>query len=468
MHHHIGREENVKNLNPAGPDGSYLFLKSVFWGNQWKPGLVKELEEREDEYRFRIPQDKLMTEPHPAVGGLMEMPFKPFDLDIPQMFKNTFLSDVIVAFPMNDTYKDKEVEHYSKKDNATPLYSYSNDKIIDVTNRFPNSLRFVPFGRVVPAQDNAEEEMVRAVKQLRVKGFKLHPKSDGYGMDDDCVVDALAMAAKLDVPVLFHTSFISEVEKLSRAVNRVILKLVNDAGFKGDEDFKELDKQRRKLFLELAGTVNSLRVIVGHCGWHTSSELFDHLKHPCIYGEVSGIKGDVVRQFFRTAQATQGFEFNSTEQLTNLEKEGITPANLEIMFPDTSKLPDYHGWSSKVMFGTDFPFLDQNQAIDVFRALLSVDFPGTDRDIANFLGLTGLKVLFPHGPTGYKQLRTPPKDVLELMLMEFVEKGLKKNQVDISYRPVFKKYPASILMKDFHLSVKAEGQEEKSYLVSPP
>jgi predicted TIM-barrel fold metal-dependent hydrolase len=477
MHHHIGREEKVKNLNPAGPDGSYIFLKSVFWGNQWKPGLIKELEDNPDDYGFKPPADKRITEPHPAISEIMDLPFEPFGLDIPQMFKNTFLSDTIVAFPMGDTYRDKEVAVYSDIDKETPQYAYSNDKMIDVTSRFPNSLRFIPFGRVVPTEENAFDEMERAVNELNVKGFKLHPKTDGYPINDESVVDTLAKSARLDVPCLFHTSFLPEVKDLADAVNKVIVKLVNDCGFKGDEIYRDMDLVQRQKFWDMARTVNSLRVIVGHCGWHTSVELFQILMHPCIYGEVSGIKGDVVRKFFKVARQTQGYEYDNQAVLEPLENEGISPENLEMMFPSPNNQPNYNGWSSKIMFGTDFPFLDQNQAIDVFRALLSKDFPGNDVDIANFLGLNALGILFPEmNRLGVSQIpemepvpepvRTPHKDLLVNFLKGAESRNLKKSEVNVTFNPLYARYPFFTMRKDFLLRVKA-ADLDRSYHVQP-
>ncbi len=470
MHHHLGREEKVKNLNPAGPDGSYLFLKSVFWGNQWKPGLIKELEENGDDYKFSIPEDRKITEPHPCIGGLMDLGFEPFGLDIPAMFKDTFLSDLIVAFPMDDTYQDKEVGVYSDNDQATPKYAYSNNKIIDITSRFPNSLRFIPFGRVAPSRDDAFKEMVRAVDGLEVKGFKLHPKSDGYAMEDECVVDALVMAAKLDVPALFHTSFIQEVRDLNACADRAILKLVKEAGFEGNEDHNKLDRTEKERFREMTRVVNSLRVVIGHCGWHTSPELFDILKHPCIYGEISGIKGDVVRRFFKTAFESQGHEYDNIDALAGLEAEGVSRENLRRIFPPPNSLPQYRGWSTKIMFGTDFPFLDQNQAIDVFRSLLGTEFPGTSRDIANFLGLNALKLLFPARDSSLAReeaVKEKPHELFEPLLVGYNEKNLKKTQVNISFLPGFSNYPYAYVGKGFQLDVGVEGEAPRKISVDP-
>ena len=43
MHHHMGKEENIKNLQPTAPDGSYYFDRAVLFGNQWKKGVQKKL-----------------------------------------------------------------------------------------------------------------------------------------------------------------------------------------------------------------------------------------------------------------------------------------------------------------------------------------------------------------------------------------------------------------------------------------
>jgi predicted TIM-barrel fold metal-dependent hydrolase len=323
-------------------------------------------------------------------------------------------------------------------------------------------MRFLPFGRVVPAQEDFRLEMERAVNTLGVKGFKLHPKSDGYAMEDDCVVDALFEAANLDVPVLFHTSFISEVDSLARAVNKTIVKLVEDSGFTGKEDISLLDSQDRLRFRQMTLRVNSLRVIIGHCGWHTSKELFDHLKHPCIYGEISGIKGDVVKRFFDTAYKNHGYEYDNHKVLAPLEAD-ISRRNLEYMFPTPRTLPDYRGWSSKICFGTDFPFLDQNQAIDVFRCLRATDFPGDHKDIANFLALNALKILFPRRRERGEVIAGPSSEFIRDLVRNLDEKGLKKTEVKMSYTPDFSHYPFRAIKHDFHMDASKPGGEESAY-----
>lgn len=458
MHHHIGKEEKVKNLNPTGPDGSLFFQKFILWGNQWKMGLIKEFEENKDEFRYLPPAGgKGMLRPHPALSVFSGPGWKPFGQDLEQVFANSYLGDLIVAFPMCDTYRDKPVKHYEAVKRPTPLYSHSNERIMEITSRFPNSLRFMPFGRVVPAQEGYLEEMERAVNLLGVHGFKLHPKSDGYSMSDPCVAQAMQQAAYLDVPVIFHTSFLSEAQDLEVSVNRAIARMVVASGLGSGFDPKSKDPQQERTLRELRSKVRRLRVIIGHCGWHTSEELFKLLRHPCIYGEVSGVKGEVIKRFFALGQSTNGFEpwddggtgSGLARATEGLAKEGVCEALVPHLFTDPAVSPQYHGWSSKVCYGTDFPFLDQNQAIDVLKAVLSVDFPGTAADVANFLGLNALRILA-HTPSGSRpghgtkaqvmSAATAANDI-KMIMDDLEERGVQRTRFRATYTPTIDTYP---------------------------
>ena len=481
LHHHIGKEEKVKNLNPTGPDGSLYFQRSILWGNQWKMGLLKELEENKDEFRYHPPPGgKGILRPHPALSAFMDPDWKPFGQDLEQVFANSYLGDLIVAFPMCDTYRDKPVEHYESAKRPTPLYAHSNERIIEITSRFPSSLRFVPFGRVVPSQQGYTEEMDRAVSTLGVRGFKLHPKSDGYSMSDQCVADALQHAASLDVPVIFHTSFLSEAEDLEKGVDRAIAKMVTSSGLGSGFDPKSKDRQQDGTLRELRRQVRRLRVIIGHCGWHTSEELFKLLRHPCIYGEVSGVKGEVIKRFFSLAQSTNGFEpwkdddpqgglARATE---GLAKEGVSEALVPHLFTDPATSPQYHGWSSKVCYGTDFPFLDQNQAIDVLKAVLSVDFPGNAHDVENFLGLNALRIIGQKNmsPTSSQippTLPTPPLSSAKACegiraAMEDLEKrGVQRTKLRVTYQPTIDTYPRlRVHPQGFSMEIAASDKDD--------
>lgn len=464
IHHHIGSEKDrTKNLNPAGPDGSFNFLRGVFFGNQWKAGLQKEMEDNPDEFSFSYPEDGRMTKPHPVVEALMgEKQY--FGVDLETTFKNTFLADIINAFPMQDTYRDREVEYYSSQGRATPEYSYSNNKILDVISKFPNSLRFTGFGRVIPQQDGFAEEMERAVANPIMRGFKLHPKSDNYSMGDPAVVDAVVQAAKLDVPILFHTSFISEVEDMRSAANQATIRLVEESGL------KELGgKEDRQKLIGLIRTIRRIRLIIGHCGWHTSPELFELLMHPNIYGEISGIKGENVKKFFTTAYETQGMEYDYSKQVQPVIDE-IPEFISEKLYPDYHNLPQYNGWSSKIMYGTDFPFLDQNQAIDVLKGLLSVDFPGGLADIEAFIGLNGLRILSrksrfeaPVGVTGPKKKLDAQQisSVVNPILQEFEKEELRRTQVSVSYLPGVNQYPYYSRNPKLNLDVRGKGESRE-------
>jgi len=66
--------------------------------------------------------------------------------------------------------------------------------------------RFVGFGSVHPGDGSAAlEEMDRCIKQLGLKGIKLHPDVQKFDCGDPALVDVFKRAAKLDVPVTIDT-----------------------------------------------------------------------------------------------------------------------------------------------------------------------------------------------------------------------------------------------------------------------
>ena len=64
-------------------------------------------------------------------------------------------------------------------------------------------LRFVGFGSIHPGDGSAAlEEMDRCVRELGLKGFKLHPNTQDFDCGDPTFIAVLERAAQLDVPVI--------------------------------------------------------------------------------------------------------------------------------------------------------------------------------------------------------------------------------------------------------------------------
>ncbi len=66
--------------------------------------------------------------------------------------------------------------------------------------------RLAGFCRLDPTcGDAAVRELERCISGLGLKGIKLHPTSQGFGLDHPALMDVLAAAQELGVPVVFDT-----------------------------------------------------------------------------------------------------------------------------------------------------------------------------------------------------------------------------------------------------------------------
>ena len=78
-----------------------------------------------------------------------------------------------------------------------------NDWLSNICRENP---RFVGFGSVHPGDGSAAlEEMDRCVKELGLKGFKLHPNTQEFDCGDPALIEVLKRAAELDVPVIIDS-----------------------------------------------------------------------------------------------------------------------------------------------------------------------------------------------------------------------------------------------------------------------
>lgn len=373
FHHHMGKTASVKNLSPTAPDGTYSFQREIVFGNQWKAGLHKEMLDRPDQYNYEVPQAFAdLTSPSPITGEILKAAsrYKP---DANWGMDNSFAVDQTVVFPMDDTYRDKEVEHYASKGQPTPLYSLSNSRLAQSVMHFPSSLRFIGFGRVFPNDPGALEEVERAVRELGLRGLKLHPKTEPFELDGGPFKQIIRLCGKLRIPLILHTSSITDARKIHDSVCEVVHEKVSS--IKGLKALKQ--------------EIDSIRVVIGHCGWHASPELYQILTHPNIRGEISGIRSQGVANFFRSLK--EGFDmshfYNNT--LPSIARSDDKKGDLSKVYKTNSK----DLWSDKVMYGSDFPFMDHNQSIDVFASMFAAEFPGDLSDIRRILGLNALEIV---------------------------------------------------------------------------
>ena len=79
----------------------------------------------------------------------------------------------------------------------------SNDYISDIVKAFPD--RFIGFAAIDPWQSMlAVDELERSVKDLGLKGLKLHPIQQAFHPNDEQFYPLYQKCADLKVPVLFH------------------------------------------------------------------------------------------------------------------------------------------------------------------------------------------------------------------------------------------------------------------------
>lgn len=374
-HHHIGKSPTVKNLSPSAPDGTYSFCREILFGNQWKNGLFKEMQQDPDRFKFELPSDfSEATKPSPPAEDIINGYVK-YKGELKGGLENSFAVDQIAAFPMDDTYRDKEVAYYSDKGLQTPTYALSNSRLSQVVNRFPNSLRFIGFGRVFPEDKEAPTEVRRMVTELGIRGLKLHPKSEPFDLEGEGLLELMRTCGELNIPIIFHTSYLADIRKIYNSLNTVLKERVK--------------KGSRKKPADLLAELMQYRVILGHCGWHASPDLWNYLTHPNIMGEISGIRSTGVGRFFQAME--KGFDANYV--LDTIVPDIMGSKNKRARLFKIYKPFTEVKWYQKVGYGSDFPFMDHNQSIDVFAAIFSNEFPGGMEEIRSVLGMNTLKFL---------------------------------------------------------------------------
>ena len=363
LHHHIGAEKNdqgkvtVRNLNPREADGSYDRLRSIFFGNlPYIAGLNQQLQDRTRFKFFHDPSEGSLTGLPPFMDCLLEE-----DHSVQGDFKDSFIVDLIAAFPMHDSYRsDKDVEYRS-----------SNERMGRLVNAYPHSLRFIGFGRVNPKDgEKAVAEIDRMVRQDGLSGLKLHPKSEKFTIDCPEVKEVVKAAARFGLPVIFHTDWAQHLEDIRSVADSVLVDMAMNGRF---EDFRKL------------------RLVIGHCGFSFDKHMFEVLSHPCIFGELSGLHGEGPAHFVDLARKMYDPAAFIDGRLPRLiVKGGLSSTQAKVLSMATT--PD---WTAKLCFGTDFPFLNQNGPIETLTALFSKKLDLEPRQIQAILGLNALSMIPP-------------------------------------------------------------------------
>jgi len=308
-HHHIGEDVDGNENVPVGKDGSYRFSKRL--EEDLKDALS------ESTYRYRAPDEEIVD-----------------TFEVAESEKHPYgLIDQFVVFPMKDRFRDE----------GKITYSRSNENISQWVSSSDHEKRLFGFGRVDPEDLEDARYMIREFpSKYGLIGLKVHPDSERFMLDSNQVVQLYIDCARMNLPIIFHTSYVSDVKKIHDGVNRTISLLV-------ENNMKSL--------------IGQLNVIVGHFSYN-DDEAFRYLSHPCLYGEMSTLTSP--EEFIRSAMEKIAISEFRSKTLSGFRKD--VREELEKDFCNI-----FHAslnWSSKLMLGTDYPFLPKDNTFELLKALL--------------------------------------------------------------------------------------------------
>ena len=147
----------------------------------------------------------------------------------------------------------------------------STDYISEIVTSYPG--RFIGFAAIDPWQGKASvEELERAVKDLSLRGLKLHPVQQAFHPNDEKFYPLYEKAMELNIPVLFHSGMAASGSGMAGGGG---MKLKYSAPIPGMDD--------------VAADFPHLTVIMAHPGWPWIEEQIAVALHkPNVYLDLSG------------------------------------------------------------------------------------------------------------------------------------------------------------------------------------
>ena len=184
----------------------------------------------------------------------------------------------------------------------------SNDKVAEFVSRYPD--RFIGYGSVDPRREDAAEETERCIKELGLKGMKFHPAAvSTYPNDEKRFYPIYEKCVELNVPIQSH------------------------CGTTGMY-FSKIKYMMPLLYDDVAVDFPTLKLVLLHFGiggWHDQAMSLA-FRHPNVYLDLSGASPN------------------------------IYPQNLVV----SANTPFYQ---SKLLFGTDYPFVGMQSWFKTFAKL---------------------------------------------------------------------------------------------------
>ncbi len=213
----------------------------------------------------------------------------------------------------------------------------TNEHVMDLASRYPEAFAGVlaSLDTSAPDVDQLARRAQELVRNAVVKGFKFHPPDQGFYPHDKTFYPIWEVLQAASKPVMFHTGF-------------TVLGANTDGGRGIGLDYG------RPIHLDtLAKDFPKMKIVAAHPGWPWQEELIGVITHKRnVYADTSGYLAEQLPEIFRRAMR--------------------------------GRLQD------KILFGTDFPYVDLEKALVSFDKL---GFENATRDKILFANAVDLFAL---------------------------------------------------------------------------
>lgn len=140
----------------------------------------------------------------------------------------------------------------------TVVSTFPITESIEAVDRYPD--RLIGAAWVNPYESNAMVQIRDAVKHHGFKAIKLHPLSQAYRANDDCVFPIAELARELDIPLMIHTGHppfslpwsVAQLAELYPDVKMVMIHMGHGNGMYVQSAI-DMAKKYDNLYLETSG-----------------------------------------------------------------------------------------------------------------------------------------------------------------------------------------------------------------------